>query len=226
MRGTAIPLGWLWVLLASSVVHCGLSPEPARVRIGLYAEFQQPVATAVRDVVHEELAAIATPLGMVVDWRSTADAERDQWRTAVVTVTFRGHCDATEAAPRPSHPWIFGESYVRNGAVVPYGQIHCDPIRASLTPLLRSLDSKSRTAVFGRAVSRVLAHELYHILAKTPIHGSDGIGKSFYSARELAADAFPFREPEIERLRLALQPESPEPAIVDRAAACRLTDFK
>ena len=46
----------------------------------------------------------------------------------------------------------------------------------------------------GRALGRVLAHELYHIFANTTKHARAGIAKSCYTAPELLADEFHLTE--------------------------------
>jgi hypothetical protein len=103
-------------------------------------------------------------------------------------------------------PWILGRTHVSDGAIIPFSDIYCSAIRAFLAPSLFSLDEQSRTLVFGRAIGRVLAHELYHVFARTKHHGSSGLGEAFYTPRELAADDFQFQDEEIQRVRLAISP--------------------
>jgi len=42
--------------------------------------------------------------------------------------------------------------------------------------------------VFGRAIARVLAHELYHVLARTESHAAKGVAQRALSGSDLAAD--------------------------------------
>ena len=56
--------------------------------------------------------------------------------------------------------------------------------------------AETRAATFGRALGRVLAHELYHIFANTKRHGSDGVGREFYSVHDLLAADFQFQAKE------------------------------
>jgi hypothetical protein len=66
---------------------------------------------------------------------------------------------------------------------------------------LMALDRDGREGAFGRAVGRVLAHEIYHIFANTVRHGSAGVGKAAYTVRELLCDCFQFEERESQALR-------------------------
>jgi hypothetical protein len=55
--------------------------------------------------------------------------------------------------------------------------------------------------LLGRALGRVLAHEVYHILAKTTGHGRAGVAKSALSGRQLIADRIAFDEHDLRKLR-------------------------
>lgn len=65
------------------------------------------------------------------------------------------------------------------------------------------LPTPSRDAAYGRAVARVLAHELYHFLANTNTkgHATGGLAKAAYSAEERLAETFRFSRKQYECLR-------------------------
>ena len=55
--------------------------------------------------------------------------------------------------------------------------------------------------VFGRAVARVVAHELYHILGRTCSHGHSGIARHSLSGQDLVAERLHFDGRDVERLQ-------------------------
>jgi hypothetical protein len=63
-----------------------------------------------------------------------------------------------------------------------------------------------REFCYVRAVSRVLAHELYHILTEELHHGSEGIAQATFTSKELLADSFRFDADEVRSLRKKLVP--------------------
>ena len=63
------------------------------------------------------------------------------------------------------------------------------------------MDRKDRDLTYGRAIGRVLAHELYHIFTNTTRHASWGVAKVFYSSKELASVQFQFQEKDTKALR-------------------------
>lgn len=194
----------LFVVLMGAALSCGLHTKPGRIDVGLYATFQDVPSAAVREAFQEELSAAVTPLGILVHWRSESDLSADAWWNRVATIQFQGGCDPSDLRARPPHPWKFGRTQVSEGKVIPYAEIHCDALRAYLGPTLVLMGQRQGTLIFGRALGRVLAHELYHILAKTRRHGSHGIGKESFTPGELTADEFQFDEQEVRRLRGAI----------------------
>jgi hypothetical protein len=55
--------------------------------------------------------------------------------------------------------------------------------------------------LLGRALGRVVAHELVHMLTKSKQHGRDGVEKAALSARQLIAESLPLSIFDIDRLQ-------------------------
>jgi hypothetical protein len=121
-------------------------------------------------------------------------------------LTFKGHCDLSTAVKYDPHPGALGWTHVTDGAILPFAEIDCDRIHSFINRELLFLKPEEREPGFGRAVARVVAHELYHIFANTQHHGSDGVGKSAYSVQELLSDGFQFEEHEGRALRATTPP--------------------
>lgn len=79
---------------------------------------------------------------------------------------------------------------------------------------LFGLPSQTREKVFGRAIGRVLAHELLHVFAKTAHHSVHGVDQPAFSVAELLAERLVFdgREPDLHILRLSHGSPSPDVA--------------
>ncbi len=50
-------------------------------------------------------------------------------------------------------------------------------------------------------MGRLVAHELYHVLAQTRDHATEGIGKPCFSAADLISDRFEFEAVALARFR-------------------------
>ena len=72
-----------------------------------------------------------------------------------------------------------------------------------MTPVIRCETVEERNRRYGRALGRVVAHELYHILANTTDHSRHGLAKALLTVSELVLDPCRFGSHEIERIRKA-----------------------
>ncbi len=169
--------------------------------VTLFTQFQQEPPTVVVTALHNELEAIMMPNDMRFEWRSLSAPRTTEVSVELAVVTFRGRCDAANLQPMRTSPGALGWTHVSDGVILPFSEIDCDRIRSFVQRDLLSVDVPQREATFGRALARVLAHELYHIFANTSKHGACGVGKSAYTVQELLADEFQFEESESEALR-------------------------
>lgn len=196
------------VLAALSALAEERLPLPAI----LYTSFQHPVPPAVQDALKDEVETIMGQLDRHYQWRSLKDTRGNEISSELAVLTFRGRCDLNVLHAKEIIPGALGWTHVSDGAILPFSEIDCDRVRMFLQKdLLRSPPAHRETA-FGRALGRVVAHELYHIFAGTLRHGSDGIGKSAYTVQELLTDDFRFEEAEGNALRATEQRRRPTAA--------------
>jgi hypothetical protein len=102
---------------------------------------------------------------------------------------------------------------VTDGEPQSFIAVDCDRIRAFLRGLLYRTDPRDRDRVLGRAVGRVIAHELYHALGRTAHHGSGRVGHAAYTVRELTDEDTPIDQDQCRILHW----EEPAPPAADSA---------
>jgi|SRR5271157_7135 len=169
--------------------------------IALYGDFQREPPTAIRAALHDELDSIMTPLGLRFEWRDLRGPRLQESAVELAVVSFKGRCDVSGLVRRAATPGPLGWTHISDGSILPFSDVDCDGIRALLQIDLLALPAAGREAAFGRALARVLAHELYHIFADTTRHGQFGIGKEAYTARDLLAVNFRFENRESKALK-------------------------
>ncbi len=174
---------------------------PVAAPISLYVQFQQEPPPAVADALHDELEAIMGPIGMRFEWHSMGVGGGSEVSVELAVVNFKGHCDAANLVSARSNPGALGWTHVSDGIILPFSDVDCDRIRNFVQRDLLTLAPEDREGTFGRAVARVLAHELYHIFANTARHGTWGVAKAAYTVQELLAHEFQFETRESEALR-------------------------
>jgi hypothetical protein len=84
--------------------------------------------------------------------------------------------------------------------VLPFSELQCDRIRHSIAPLAIGASPEEREALLGRSLGRVLVHELFHVLASTEQHGREGVAKTRFSRKDLAAEGFAFDAKDARRI--------------------------
>jgi hypothetical protein len=202
--------------LSVKVVLCclGLAALPAlgderlvELPAVLYTSFQQSTPVTVRHALEDEVETIMGPLGRHFVWRSLAGVNGHEVSAELAVLTFKGRCNVEGLTLKEIHPGALGWTHVTDGAILPFSDIDCDRIRQFVQKELLYRKPAEREEIFGRAIARVVAHELYHIFANTHHHGSDGVAKAAYTVQELLSDDFIFEEAQCSVLKSSVPPK-------------------
>jgi len=167
----------------------------------LYTTFQQTAPPAVLSALEDEVETIMGQLGRHYEWRSLKASHGNEVSSELAVLTFKGRCDVEFLQPKEIEPGALGWTHVSDGVILPFSDVDCDRLRGFLQKQLMRRSYGEREASFGRALGRVVAHELYHIFANTVHHGADGIGKSAYTVQDLLTEEFRFEEREGKALK-------------------------
>jgi len=138
---------------------------------------------------------------MKVDWRLLSDVQSADSFEDVVVVRFRGACVIQRPASMLDERGYYAFTYVTDGDVQPFSEIECDKIASSIRPEMSPAQWKDRETVLGRALGRVLAHELFHMIAKSQHHSPAGVTKSALSPAQLVADRLSMTPADLKKLK-------------------------
>jgi len=198
------------------------------LNIALSAERPEPVAPPRREVVvylrtaagqpaqpveemKREAKALLEPAGYTLAWRRLPNAVGEVVDVPLVVVELRGTCQAPrrgdELAPL-LNPSSLASTSVVNGDVLPFSWLECGTLSRMLAPALTAMGSR-RDYLYGRAMGRLIAHELFHILTHTRGHDMGGVAKPYFSAQDILAEHFEFEASTLARFQ--------EPAPADAA---------
>jgi hypothetical protein len=209
---------FIWIGLLSAALPA-ISAERLVMPVALYTSFPQSPSQMVVQTLQDEVETIMGPLGMRFAWRSLSSARGTEVATELAVITFKGRCDIAGLMPHAENPGALGWTHVSDGVILPFSDIDCDRIRVFLQRDLLLLKADEREGAYGRALGRVLAHELYHIFARTGHHGAEGVAKSAYTAQELLCDEFQFDEHEAFVLRATRASGADKAPGTDKATA-------
>jgi hypothetical protein len=114
----------------------------------------------------------------------------------LVMVTLVGRCDM-DGSPTFLKPGPLGWAQEVNGSVIPFSDLACDNLRGAVGAAIADGNTLRANILLGRAMGRVLAHELYHIVAGTSAHGREGVTQAKLTPRELTSGQLELRPSEI-----------------------------
>jgi cytochrome c553 len=172
--------------------------------VALFTHFQKPPAQQVADSIRREVESIMSPLGFPLEWKTLDGVRGDEVSTSLAVVTFRGSCDVSSLLVG-GRTTPLGITHISDGVVLPFTEIDCESIRNFLRKDLLHSPAQDREAAFGRAVGRVLAHELFHVFAGTAHHGAGGVAKPAFTEGELMGGRFSFEAAEFRTLRAGMK---------------------
>lgn len=150
--------------------------------------------------MERETEGILKASGLHLDWRMAADAARESFDDLVV-VQFKGTCKVEPV------PYVYDElgplafTYSADGTVQPFTQVSCDNVAASVRSAMWGDDFYKADLLFGRALGRVLAHELVHVLTASGRHGHEGVTRPALSGKDLITGTLLLSPADVARLR-------------------------
>jgi cytochrome c551/c552 len=179
--------------------------QAAVAPVVIFTHFQPQPSPLVFDSIRREVASIMAPLGFPFEWRPLDSPRDSEGARQLAVVTFRGNCSTANLLVPMTISGPLGITHISSGEVIPFAEVDCDRIRTFLRRNLMRTDGRHRESVFGRAIGRVLAHELFHVFAGTARHGSGGVAEPAFTEQDLMSDRFQLETREFRILRAHLK---------------------
>ncbi len=148
-----------------------------------------------------EASHILNQTGVFLRWRLGVPAQSVSGMLVVVKLL--GHCDM-DGSPVSLAPGPLGWSHEVDGTVLPFSDMACDKLRGAVVSAMADGNQFGANVLLGRAMGRVLAHELYHIVAGTSVHGHDGVAQAAFTPRQLTSGPLELEAPEVAAVQSGL----------------------
>ncbi len=113
-----------------------------------------------------------------------------------VVVELWGACKPADGRQAPK-PGSLAWTYRTDQGILPLINVDCDRTGALIGPEIAHQPAHLREVYFGRALGRILAHELWHIIGAQSGHASEGLARAELTSADLLRRKF--------RLHLTLQ---------------------
>ena len=179
------------------------SPEAVSVsshekKLVIFLTSDSDLAPAASSEMKQELSHLLEPAAIRVQWQDPSVDRSAQENDYSALVRLRGSCRPTEPSIRferaVSGPYTLASSAVSDGLVLPFGDIDCAALNSFLGPSLWKEPGAVQEFVYARALARLMAHELYHVIEQTHDHAHSGVAEPSFTVAELLSDHFEFAE--------------------------------
>jgi hypothetical protein len=196
------PITGLLIAAAAWPLAAGVEPSSPSL-LTVIMEFKGPHSPAALKEMKRESGLILGTTGIKLDWKMPGQDPFASYSDLVV-MRFKGSCEFEPAPPRYDELGPIGPlatTRTINGEVQPFGEVNCDRVVNSARGAMSQADWARGDLLIGRAMGRVVAHELVHMLTRSGEHGSEGVEKPALSGRQLIAASLPLSAFDIDRLR-------------------------
>jgi len=164
-----------------------------------------------------ELTPLMQSAGYRIEWRDSQTAGAVPSVDQLVVVELRGTCglsNGTAAAPDDLNQ--LAATAITDGHVLPFATVNCASLNHTLGASFATEAGARRDFLYGRAMARVVAHELYHMIVGTKDHTVDGVSKPCFNMTDLTAERFAFEPAVLAKFRQTIA--APVTEIVTEAA--------
>jgi hypothetical protein len=174
------------VIVALILAAAAAAATPVE-KLTIVLEFQAGYSAQSVSAMKREVEKAFQDAHLRVDWRSREEAMGGVFGDLAV-IRFGGKCLFQPGIVAAREPAVLAVTHVSDGIVLPFSDVACDRIAALLRAAIPGTAARG-DALFGRAMGRVVAHELVHILSRSVAHGTTGVVEPALSAGQLTSDA-------------------------------------
>jgi len=192
---------------------CILSVAPttagAAASLELLTQFDRRPSTVVVGAMAREMDALYRDIPVSIGWHDLSGYHSRVVAPRIVFIYFKGDC----RAPRlPPHQFVEGLALAGinrvDGRMLPVVTVDCDRTANYIWSSMSGAERVNGDTAFGRALARVLAHELYHFLTGATKHTRSALFRASIPASSLLSRELRFLPEEVADLSHALAPAS------------------
>ena len=194
----------LTVCLVFVMAATSTSPIPSGLTVildfrGVHSE------PSIREMERES-GSILRAAGLNLDWRLRDQTSGESYPNLVV-MTFNGTCKFDPAPRVYDESGPLASTKTTNHVIQSFGQVDCDHVIGTARSAMASLDYKHGDLLVGRALGRVVTHEIVHMLTHSAEHGRDGVFEAALSGKQLIAPSLPLAAMDVDRLMSGFEGE-------------------
>ena len=178
----------LSAILLLTCASCVAQTQNRNTPITLVLQFEGKPSTASIEVMKQEFDSIMQAAGLAFQYRLRSELDEGETPAEIIFVKFRGECRMVALPPLMDERGPFAITHSTEGSILRFSEVACDRVRVSVRSAMHGDHFRQPDAVLGKALGRVLAHEVYHIVGGTAEHGKSGVARESLSGQQLTSE--------------------------------------
>ena len=167
-------------VIVSLFLMCAGVARPASP-VAVLLQFDEPYSVPALQAMEHEVDSILRPAGYALEWHLLEPDLVSREYADFVVVRFRGNCETGGLSGGMRNGESLARTAISDGRVLPFSEVQCDQVRR----FLAGAAANGAPEIMGRALARIMAHEMFHMLAATDQHGKRGVARPSHTTQEL-----------------------------------------
>jgi len=193
------PVSRFAILVAGFATIIAADPPARAAGVTVVLDFQGPRSEKSVQEMKREFEGILKDSGLVFDWRLRGESA-PVTANHLVVVRFKGRCVLEPVGYLFDERGPLAFTYSTDGAILPYSEVACDKITTAVRSAMFGGDFANADELLGRALGRVVAHELVHMLSGSGMHAKSGVEKTALSGKSLISPNLKLDQADLDKL--------------------------
>jgi hypothetical protein len=202
--GFVVRVGIATALVPLPLATAFAAPPEAQTRasktVTIFYDAPGGFSPAALEAMQRELSLIMSPSDLRFEWLQLVQAPEAGAVSDLVLIRFKGACSMGPLPPLADELGPFAWTSVVDRVVQPFTEVDCDRLRRAVYLALWG-GLRTRGDLFlGRALGRIVAHEIYHIFSRSLGHQREGLARHALSAADLISERLNFHPEDLHKL--------------------------
>ncbi len=165
--------------------------SPARTPVLIAVQAEAPLAAPAMDELQSELSRLFGNTAHEIRVQPL-DAAQPADGFDLVHLRLRGDCRLRLEPYLLDERGPYAITHVSDGRPLPFAEVDCRRVRQAVRTALHGGQMRQSDVYIGRALARIIGHELWHMITGRRDHSSHGVAKEKLRPSELVAEQMRF----------------------------------
>lgn len=185
----------LITLVAFSACTLGFEGLPALHQpITVVVQAENPIDPQAFQEMQREMNRLLAKGERRVEFKDRREIQAGVDVADLTVVKFRGNCRMAVEPVFLDERGPLAFAHTTDGDVLPFTEVLCDRVRKAAARVMHGEDYAQGQTLMGRAMARVLAHELWHVKTNSMGHAKSGVARHALSGKQLIGERLDFEE--------------------------------